>query len=503
MQRYTTLAVSICLLLVPLSGFAAEDTGQGLDVYILRHAETVGNVTGDYSDKNQKTFSPFGKRQVAGIAKKLEDYTFDHIICSPTWRTQHTILPHLKDKDLVAEIWPEVEECCCDAHGGLELVDDIPRGDEVEIIEEGKGHFRIRETASPYRFEPETPAQALSHLARGVDLLLEQFSQSGKKVLIINHSCSGARIMEMLLGLEPNGRFAPGNAALIHLRQRPDGTFELLRYNDEPFEQDYEWEITSDDGPPKPGHDVKAELHPRYFVQKPEAGYRLQWSLRGPDGQYRKNGSTEFHPEHGREGALVEVHLPTEGARYGELWALESRLYVDDELVDESRTDFLFPTYHSLAGTWKIKEGDNPGRSKRVFDDSDWLPTEIPGGWERDALPGFDGVAWYRVSFDLAPMDTEYWADTEPALFMGAIDDADVTYLNGKKIGASGLFPPEEVTAWDQPRLYPFDPSLLRTSNNVIAVRVSDWGGGGGIWRGPVAVGSESEFRLMMKGMAD
>ena len=77
---------------------------------------------------------------------------------------------------------------------------------------------------------------------------------------------------------------------------------------------------------------------------------------------------------------------------------------------------------------------------------------------------------------------------------MGAIDDADETFLNGQRIGATGEFPPAQVTAWDKPRLYEFDRSLL-AETNVLAVRVSDWMGGGGIWKGPVAVGPAAELR--------
>ena len=81
---------------------------------------------------------------------------------------------------------------------------------------------------------------------------------------------------------------------------------------------------------------------------------------------------------------------------------------------------------------------------------------------------------------------------------MGAIDDADETYLNGKQIGKFGEFPPAKVTAYDLPRLYEFKPELLQETN-VIAIRVSDWGGGGGIWKGPVGVGSMKELTTAIK----
>ena len=80
------------------------------------------------------------------------------------------------------------------------------------------------------------------------------------------------------------------------------------------------------------------------------------------------------------------------------------------------------------------------------------------------------------------------------AIAFGAIDDADETFLNGRKIGQSGAFGPDRKTEWRTPRVYEFDRSLL-TATNVLCVRVADFGGDGGIWRGPVAIGPAAELR--------
>jgi hypothetical protein len=88
------------------------------------------------------------------------------------------------------------------------------------------------------------------------------------------------------------------------------------------------------------------------------------------------------------------------------------------------------------------------------------------------------------------------------ALVLGAVDDADETFLNGEKIGAAGQFPPAQGTAWDQPRCYVFAPDLLQ-EENLLAVRVADWMGGGGIWRGPVAIGPADAMRRLVGAPAD
>jgi sialate O-acetylesterase len=61
-------------------------------------------------------------------------------------------------------------------------------------------------------------------------------------------------------------------------------------------------------------------------------------------------------------------------------------------------------------------------------------------------------------------------------LHLGAIDDADTTWVNGVQVGATN--------GWRVPRVYHVPAAALRPGHNVIAVRVLDTGGGGGIWGG-------------------
>ena len=138
--------------------------------------------------------------------------------------------------------------------------------------------------------------------------------------------------------------------------------------------------------------------------------------------------------------------------------------------------------------------GDDPARAQVDFDDTSWKTAIVPLRWEDDALPDYDGMAWYRLRFSVPAEALDRWHGKPIAILLGAVDDADETYLNGRKIGASGAFPPDEKTAWDVLRLYEFDRGLIQ-GENVLAVRVSDTMGNGGIWRGPVAIGPAEELR--------
>ena len=101
--------------------------------------------------------------------------------------------------------------------------------------------------------------------------------------------------------------------------------------------------------------------------------------------------------------------------------------------------------------------------------DASWPSMEVPALWN-DVLPGFDGTAWLRKTFDL-PSD---WTGAEVTLHLAMIDDVDITWVNGVEVGRTYLY--------NQERKYTIPPSVLREGSNTIAIRVLDTGGGGGIW---------------------
>ena len=84
-------------------------------------------------------------------------------------------------------------------------------------------------------------------------------------------------------------------------------------------------------------------------------------------------------------------------------------------------------------------------------------------------------------------------ADTKTVtLNLGAIDDHDSTFVNGQLVGA--------VQAYNEPRKYTIPAGLLKPGKNVLAIPLTDPGGGGGFmakaddltltgrnWTGPLA----------------
>jgi sialate O-acetylesterase len=135
----------------------------------------------------------------------------------------------------------------------------------------------------------------------------------------------------------------------------------------------------------------------------------------------------------------------------------------------------------------------DPGRSPQTIgwekpdvDDSDWKPVAVPGPWEEsgaEGLAGVDGGVWLRrwvtVSAETAAKET--------TLSLGAIDDTDVTFVNGILVGATAEETPE---SWQVKRLYKVPKGTLKPGKNLIAIRVWDGQGGGGL------VGAASDLFL-------
>ena len=97
---------------------------------------------------------------------------------------------------------------------------------------------------------------------------------------------------------------------------------------------------------------------------------------------------------------------------------------------------------------------------------------KLPGHFENAGLPGHDGVVWFRKTIELSAAQ----ANSKAVLNLGQIDDMDVTWINGSRVGGYEN-PGHHYTV----RNYPVPAGLLKAGKNTIAVRVMDHGWPGGI----------------------
>nr|WKN39571.1 sialate O-acetylesterase [Tunicatimonas sp. TK19036] len=107
---------------------------------------------------------------------------------------------------------------------------------------------------------------------------------------------------------------------------------------------------------------------------------------------------------------------------------------------------------------------------KIPMDAQNWKSMALPTFWENanEPLEDFDGYVWFQKTFTLP----DSYANQPLNLHLGMIDDADVTWINGEKVG--------ETTNYTTLREYEIPPQLVKGGENTITVRVLDTGGGGG-----------------------
>lgn len=98
-----------------------------------------------------------------------------------------------------------------------------------------------------------------------------------------------------------------------------------------------------------------------------------------------------------------------------------------------------------------------------------WATMDLPGAMEYKGLPDYDGTVWFQRIVEIP----EAWEGKELTLNVGKVDDEDVTYFNGVEVGRGGGY-------WI-PRSYKVPASLVKAGKALVAVKVQDESGTGGI----------------------
>jgi len=133
-------------------------------------------------------------------------------------------------------------------------------------------------------------------------------------------------------------------------------------------------------------------------------------------------------------------------------------------------------SYNEKVSNWvkmttEKDSGYQAGQLKWVTaETTDWKSMTLPTLWEEAALKNFDGIVWFSRRVTIP----ENWKTNGIKLNLGTIDDNDITYVNGVKVG--------ETVGYNVGRSYAIPADLLKPGENIITVRVFDSGGGGGIY---------------------
>ena len=161
-------------------------------------------------------------------------------------------------------------------------------------------------------------------------------------------------------------------------------------------------------------------------------------------------------------GSTLEAWMPRDLlSKYQDQNAL-----IDKFMEDNSLQKFLDDITQSIIA-WRnsITEEGSEQRALKIPDDC--REVVMPQVMLEKDGNGFTGSKWLYKTVDI---DVEPTADS--FLYVGELIDADQTYINGKLVGRTEYCYP--------PRKYPFDGSILKKGENLIAVRleVNDQNGG-------------------------
>lgn len=96
-----------------------------------------------------------------------------------------------------------------------------------------------------------------------------------------------------------------------------------------------------------------------------------------------------------------------------------------------------------------------------------WKDITLPTYWSKAKVTPNDGIIWVTRTFDLTAADLN-----SATLSVGRVDNEDITYINGKKVGESPVK--------DLDRLYTIPKGILLAGKNRITIRIKNTGDIGG-----------------------
>ncbi len=141
----------------------------------------------------------------------------------------------------------------------------------------------------------------------------------------------------------------------------------------------------------------------------------------------------------------------------------------DIETMMKQRGETLLKTITKVQGSFE-NNASTINWKNIDFDDSKWPSMKLPGVWESQGLPDLDGTVWFRKTITIADAD----AGKAATLNLSMIDDKDETFVNGVKVGST--------QSYNVARKYTIAAGILKAGKNIVAVKVDDTGGGGGIY---------------------
>ena len=133
--------------------------------------------------------------------------------------------------------------------------------------------------------------------------------------------------------------------------------------------------------------------------------------------------------------------------------------YDAEKIIDQKRNELE----KALGGFPEKENGMDDKWMLPNTDKSNWKSMKLPTLWENAGYRMLNGIVWFSHDFNLASDEL----NTNATLHLGKIDDSDVTWINGEKVG-------EMKWGADVERVYKIPEKTLKTGKNNITIRIED-----------------------------
>jgi probable phosphoglycerate mutase len=194
--------------------------GRAVSVGLLRHGETTWNRSGKIQGRTETALSPVGEAQARDWGKELISGGWEHILCSPMLRAEHTAhlvneslnLPLSSDERLVEQDWGRWT--------GRTI---------AELRTEFRGEVE-RQEGRAWRFQPPGGEDRLALLHRGKSAITDCLrAHPRKNILVITHLGLIKCLVCDILGCT----FLPGEPSPVKKRK-----MQILKWKDRRLEVD-------------------------------------------------------------------------------------------------------------------------------------------------------------------------------------------------------------------------------------------------------------------------
>lgn len=242
--------------------------------------------------------------------------------------------------------------------------------------------------------------------------------------------------------------------------------------------------------------DIRLLTVPKKVAPLPqqEFGGKTMWQVCSPDTVARFSGVGYFFGRelHQKLGVPIGLINASWGGTIAETWTsrealtelgptYQERLARLDEIVAERAK---VPFDQAEKEWWQQSDaGTRETWQNADYDSAAWPTMHLPGAIET-AAPNFDGIVWFRREVTIP----DEWAGKDLNLRLGLIDEQDMTYFNGVPAGWN--------SSANAKRTYMIPAARVKAGRAVIAIRVVDNGGPGGVLGNTTGRGEDLRLEL-------